>query len=165
MGGLLTVEIGTVFWASLAFIIVLLILRKAAWGPILKGLREREVTIEESLRQAEKARQEMTNLKSDNEKMIKEARQERERVMQEARDMGDSIIAESKAKAKAEGDRLVESAREAIKNEKASAMNELKNQVASLSIDIAEKVVRGHLANDENQKQLVDSLVKDADLN
>ena len=79
MGGLLTVEIGTVFWASLAFIIVLLILRKAAWGPILKGLREREETIEESLRQAEKARQEMTNLKSDNEKMIKEAREERER--------------------------------------------------------------------------------------
>lgn len=165
MGELLTVEIGTVFWASLAFIIVLLILRKAAWSPILKGLREREESIEDSLREAEKARQEMTNLKSDNEKMIQEARAERERVMQEARSVGDSIVADAKAKAKVEADRLVESAREAIKNEKAAAMNDLKNQVAELSIDIAEKVVRGHLANDESQKQLLESLVKDVDLN
>ena len=163
-GGLLSVEYGTVFWTTLAFVIVLILLKKMAWGPILKALKEREESIERSLSEAEEARQEMANLNSDNERMMKEARVERDAMLKEAREMGDQAIADAKAKAKEEADKMVENARVAIQNEKAAAMSDIKNQVAGLSIEIAEKVVKERLQGDAEQQKLVESLMNDVNL-
>lgn len=163
-GGLLSVEFGTVFWTTLAFVIVLILLKKMAWGPILKALKEREEHIERSLSEAEEARQEMANLNSDNEKMMKEARVERDAMLKEAREMGDQAIADAKTKAKVEADKMVENARVAIQNEKAAAITDIKNQVAGLSIEIAEKVVKERLQGDEQQQKLVQSLMNEVNL-
>ena len=165
MDALLSPSLGTMIWASIAFIVVLVILRKAAWGPILNGLKEREESIANSLNQAEKARQEIADLKSDNEKLLQEARNERDAILKEAREMKDGIIAEAKNQAKVEADKLVASAKEAVQNEKAAALAELKQHVAHLSLDIAEKLVRENLSNDDKQKELVGKLLDETDLN
>lgn len=165
MDALLSPSLGTMVWATIAFLVVLFVMRKYAWGPILQGLKDREQTIANSLNEAEQARREIANLKSDNEKLLQEARNERDAILREARDLKEQIVAEAKAKAKEEADRVTASAREAIQNEKMAAMAELKSHVASLSLDIAEKVVRTHLADQENQKQLVTKLLGETDLN
>ncbi|MFM1932868.1 MAG: synthase subunit [Bacteroidota bacterium] len=165
MDALLSPSLGTMVWATIAFLVVLFVMRKYAWGPILQGLKDREQTIANSLNEAEQARREIANLKSDNEKLLQEARNERDAILREARDLKEQIVAEAKAKAKEEADRVTASAREAIQNEKLAAMAELKSHVASLSLDIAEKVVRTHLADQENQKQLVTKLLGETDLN
>jgi F-type H+-transporting ATPase subunit b len=165
MDALLSPSLGTMVWASIAFIIVLIILRRAAWGPILKGLKDREESIASSLNEAEKARDEIANLKSDNEKLLQEARNERDAILREAREMKDQMVADAKSQAKVEAEKMINSAREAVQNEKAAALAELKSHVASLSLEIAEKVVRQKLADDASQKELVDQLLKETDLN
>lgn len=158
---LVTPEIGLVFWTSLVFIIVLIILRRVAWKPILTAVSEREESIENALSSAEKAREEVANMKADNERILNEARAERDAILKEAREMKDSIVAEAKAKATEEGDKMITAAQEAIHNQKQAAITELKNQVAALSIEIAEKILRQQLANKDSQKEMVDKMLKE----
>lgn len=156
---------GLIFWMSLTFLIVLFLLKKFAWKPILGMIKERETSIESALNAAQKAKEEMASLQQSNERLIAEARVERDTLLKEAREMKDTIIAEAKTKATAEANRLVSAARETINNEKMAAITELKNQVAAMSIEIAEKIIRSELANDEKQKTLVTTLLKDVTLN
>jgi F-type H+-transporting ATPase subunit b len=165
MEGLLSVSLGTVFWASISFLIVLILLKKMAWKPILQALKDREESIENALSEAEKARSEMANLQSDNEKFLKEARIERDHILKEAREMRDSMITDAKGKAQGEADKMIESAREAIENEKNAAIADMKAQVASLSLDIAEKVIRQKLSDDSQQQLLVEGMLNDVKLN
>jgi F-type H+-transporting ATPase subunit b len=162
---LVTPSIGLMFWTSLVFVILLFLLAKFAWKPILKSVKEREVKIESALEASEKARTEMALLKSQNEDLRKEALVERDALLKEAREIKDKMVAEAKVTAKEEGERIIESAREAIKNEKMAAVIEIKNQVATLSIEIAEKIVKEKLSTDEKQKTLVDGLVEEINLN
>jgi F-type H+-transporting ATPase subunit b len=162
---LITPQIGLIFWMVVTFVTVLFILKKFAWKPILSALSEREKNIQEALDTAKKAKEEMAALKSDNERLIQEARAERDQMLREARDTKDAIIAESKSKAQAEANKIMAAARDTINTEKNAAINELKNQVASMSIEIAEKILRHELSNDEKQKALMQNLIKDISLN
>lgn len=162
---LLQPAFGLVFWMLVSFLIVLFILGKFAWKPILKALKERETSIEDALRSADKAREAMENLKADNEKLLSDARAERERMLREARDTKDAIINEAKGKATTEANRLLQMAREAINNEKQAAITELKNQVATLSIEIAEKILREQLKDSAKQKELAEKYLKEVKLN
>jgi F-type H+-transporting ATPase subunit b len=158
-------EFGLVFWMTVSFLIVVFILRKFAWGPILSSLKERETSIEDALNAAKKAKDEVANMKAENEQLLKQARNERDMMLKEARDTKDAIVNEARAKAQTEADRMITIARETIQNEKMAAITELKNQVATLSIEIAEKVIRQQLASDEKQRALVNDLLKDVKLN
>ncbi len=162
---LVTPDIGLLFWMLVSFSIVLFLLKKYAWKPIMKSLNEREQNITEALNTARKAKEEMAALKSDNERLLNEARGERDKMLKEARDTKDSIISEAKGKAQSEANKIMASARDAINNEKMAAINELKNQVAKMSIEIAEKILRQELSNDEKQKALMENLIKDISLN
>lgn len=162
---LVTPDIGLLFWMLVSFGIVLFLLKKYAWKPILKTLSEREQNIKEALNTARKAKEEMAALKSDNERLINEARAERDKMLRDARDTKDAIVAEAKTKAQAEANKILTQAREAINNEKMAAIVELKNQVASMSIEIAEKILRQELSSDEKQKALMENLIKDISLN
>jgi F-type H+-transporting ATPase subunit b len=159
MDGLLSVSYGTVFWATVAFLIVAFLLKKMAWGPILKSLEERSQGIENALNEAERARQEMSKLQAGNEQLLREARDERDRILVEAKALKDSIVSEARAKATEESTRIIESARQEIDNQKKAAITELKNQVATLSVDIAEKLTREKLSDSEKQKALNESLI------
>lgn len=158
-------SLGLVFWTTLSFLIVLIILRKAAWKPILASLKEREDKIQDALDSAEKAKEEMAKLQASNEALLKEARNEREVMLRDARDMKDKIVGEAKDRAQAEADKILSNAREAIRNDKNAAIAELKNQVGVLAIEIAEKVLIEQLSNDEKQKALVQRLMQDVSLN
>jgi F-type H+-transporting ATPase subunit b len=158
-------EFGLVFWMTVSFLIVVFILRKFAWGPILSSLKERETSIEDALNAAKKAKDEVANMKAENEQLLKQARNERDMMLKEARDTKDAIVNEARAKAQSEADRMITAARESIQNEKMAAITELKNQVATLSIEIAEKVIRQQLASEDKQKALVNDLLKDVKLN
>jgi F-type H+-transporting ATPase subunit b len=138
---------------------------KFAFPAILNGLKEREQGIQEALDSAKKAREEMAGLKAENEKILMDARNERDRILKEARETKDQIVNEARTKAQTEGDRMITIAREAIQNEKMAAITELKNQVATLSIEIAEKVIRQQLSSEEKQKALVQDLLKDVKMN
>jgi len=150
---------------SIIFLILLFVLIKFGWKPILSSIETRENSITEAIEQAKKAREEMANLKSDNEKILKDARAERDAVLKEAREMKDKIISEAKNAAKSEGEKMLELAKNAIQNEKMAAMTEIKNQLANLSIDIAEKVLKKELSNKADQEALVQNLVKETNLN
>ena len=156
---------GLIFWMVISFGLILFILKKFAWKPILNMLHEREASIQNALDSAEKAKEEMKSLQSSNERILAEARAERDAMLKDARETREKVIAESKAIAKKEGDRLLTSARESIQNEKMAAITELKNQVATLSIEIAEKILKSELSSDEKQKTLVNTLLKDVNLN
>ena len=158
-------EIGLVFWMLLAFLLLLFVLRKFAWTPIMEMLRQREDTIEEALNSANKAREEMQQLQFSNEQLLHQAKEERDAILREARKIKDSIIEESKIKAKEEAQRIVDAAKESIQYEKLSAMTELKNQIALLSIEIAEKVLVHELSEPEKQKALIGQLMNDIKLN
>ena len=162
---LVTPDIGLLFWMLVSFGIVLFLLRKFAWKPILSSLRSREESISEALNTARKTKEEMAALKSDNEKLIQQARAERDAMLKEARDTKDAIISESKVKAQAEANKILAAARETINTEKNAAVAELKNQVASMSIEIAEKILRQELSKDEKQKSLMENLMRDVPLN
>src|ERR1700756_3354613 len=152
--GLVTPAFGLIFWMLVTFAIIFFILKKFAWKPILKMIQEREHGIEKALKSADDALETMRELKSSNEKILAEARAEK-----------DAIINEAKTKAKQEADKLVAQARETINTEKLAAIAELKAQVATLSIDIAEKILKEHLSSDDKQKTLVNNLVKEVTLN
>ncbi len=158
-------EFGLVFWMTVSFLIVLFLLKKFAWKPILASLKERETSIEDALNSAKKARDEVSNMKAENERILQEARNERDLMLKQARETKDMIVNEARGKAQTEADRIIAIARESINNEKMAAITELKNQVATLSIEIAEKVIRQQLSSDEKQKALVNDLLKDVKLN
>ena len=165
LGSLITPGIGLIFWTSVVFVLLLLILSKFAWKPILNAMKTREQGIEDALASAERALNDMRELKSNNERILNEARAERDAMLKEARETKESIIAEAKQKAQADADRIMTTARDQIRNEKNAAVAELKNQVAQLSIEIAEKILKSELSNDEKQKTLVSNLMKDVNLN
>lgn len=155
---------GLFFWQILIFVGLLLLLRKFAWKPILKSVNDREEGIRGALESAENARKEMQNLQADNERILNEARAERDGMLKEARQLKENMIAEAKAEAQAEADKVVASAQATIANEKKAAIAELKSQVATLSVEIAEKVVRQELSDKNKQMELVDSMLGDVTL-
>lgn len=156
---------GLVFWTVISFLFLLFILRKFAWKPILGAVSDREQGIKEALASAEKAKLEMANLQADNEKLLQEARAEREAMLKEARELKAKMIADAKEEAQAEANKTIANAQVAILGEKKAAIAELKETVASLSVEIAEKVVKNELSNKDKQLELVDSMLKDANLN
>jgi F-type H+-transporting ATPase subunit b len=158
-------SVGLFFWQSLVFVALILLLRKFAWKPILNAVNAREESIENALNSAEDAKKEMANLTASNERLLNEAREERDALMKEAREMKADIVAKAKEEAKVEGEKMIAGAKEAIEMERKAAIVELKNQVAALSIDIAEKIVKGNLAADDKQKALVNELVEEVNLN
>lgn len=162
---LVTPDVGLIFWTTLTFIILLFLLAKFAWKPILKAVKDRETSILSALQSADKAREEMERLKSDNEQILREARAERDGILKDAREISDKMIAEAKAKANAEGAKMIEQAREQIENQKMAAITELKNQVAKMSIDIAEKIIRKELSDKASQEALVGDQLQDFKLN
>lgn len=155
---------GLVFWMTLSFLTVLFILARFAWKPILTSLREREQGIEDALNESKRMREEMGRMQASNEEMMRQAREEREQLLKEARDIRDREIADAKARAKAEADALLGRAREDIRNEKNAAITEMKNQVAELSIQIAERILKEKLGDAAVQKALVDKVMNEADL-
>lgn len=158
-------SLGLMIWTTLVFLVLLFLLTKFAWKPVLKAVKERESKIDEALKAAENTKLEMAKLKSQNEEMKQEAIAAREVMMREAKETKDSIIAEAKNIAKSESEKIISSAREEIKAEKNAAMSEIKNQVAMLSIEIAEKIVKEKLGADEKQKALVDNIIEEVNLN
>jgi F-type H+-transporting ATPase subunit b len=163
--GLVTPGLGLIIWTTLAFFTVLFLLKKLAWKPILTAIKTREESIENALKASEKALAEVEAVKSSAEKEQKKAREERDAILKEARDMKDAIISEAKTKATAEADRILLNARESIKNEKLAAIAELKNQVATLSIDIAEKILKSELSAENKQNTVINNLVNEINLN
>ena len=162
---LVTPAIGLLFWMLVTFSLLLFILKKFAWKPILKAVNEREEKIQGALDAAEKAKLEMAKLKSQNEEMRQAALIERDNLLKEAREVKERLILEAKKAANAESDRIMASAREEIKNEKIAAISEIKTQVAMLSVEIAEKIVKEKLSSDDKQKALVDGLIGEVTLN
>ncbi len=159
---LLTPSPGLIFWMLVVFLVLVFILSKYAWGPIINGLRERENEIQGALDMAKKTKEEMAKLKSDNERLIIEANAARDRIIKEGKEAADRLIEAAKDKATAEGNRIIESARETIRSEQAAAIAQIKKEVATLSIDIAEKVLRRELNDKSAQEKLVADLVKDS---
>ncbi|MCF6168085.1 F0F1 ATP synthase subunit B [Lutibacter sp.] len=152
---------GLFFWQSLLFIVLLLLLRKFAWKPILNAIDEREEGIKSALEEAENARKEMQNLTADNERILKQARIERDALLKEAREMKESIISEAKGAAQIQATKVIEQAQATIQAEKQAAITDLKNQVAELSLGIAEKVVREELSDKNKQIKLVEDMLKE----
>jgi F-type H+-transporting ATPase subunit b len=158
-------SIGLLFWQLVIFLILLFLLTKFAWKPILSSLKERENSIEGALRMADQAKLEMQLLKAGNEKLLAEARLERDNILKEASAIATQQIEDAKTKASEEGQRLISQAREAIQNEKNAALAEVKNTAAQLSIDIAERILRRELTDASAQTQLVDAYLKEVKLN
>jgi F-type H+-transporting ATPase subunit b len=161
---LIEFSFGLIFWMTVSFLVVLYILGKFAWKPILGVLGERERTIEDALNEAKKARAEFAAMTAQNEELMRAAREEREVLLKEARDIRDREISEAKVKAKAEGDAMISRAREEIRNEKNAAITEMKNQVAELSILVAERILKEKLGDPAAQKALVDKVMAEADM-
>jgi F-type H+-transporting ATPase subunit b len=161
---LLKPDPGLLFWMCVSFGIVVLLLSKYAWKPILNSVKSREQSIEDALNEAKKMRAEIADMKAGNEALMAQAREEREVMLKEARDIRDKEIAEAKNKAKTEADALLGRAREDIRNEKLRAIGELKTQVADLSLQVAETILRDKLGNNVAQEALVDKVMKDAEL-
>ena len=162
---LVTPGFGLIFWTSVVFIILLVLLKRMAWTPILNNVDARNKSIEEALEAAKNAREEMSNLKADNDRILKEARSERDEMLKEARELKANIISEAKNAAKDEADKMIASAKVVIENEKAGAISELKNTVGSLSVDIAEKVLRAELKDVDKQNAFIADMLKDIKLN
>ena len=157
--------IGLIFWTLISFIILLVILGKFAWKPILGAVTERERSIEEALQKAEAAKEEMARLTGENEELLKQARIERDLILREAKHVKDQIISEAKDAAQKEGARMIEKARLEIDNQTAIAMAGVKEQVATLSIEIAEKILRKQFEDQRKQEELVEDLLKKVKLN
>ncbi|MFO8145930.1 MAG: F0F1 ATP synthase subunit B [Bacteroidota bacterium] len=162
---LITPEIGLFFWQTIVFLVLIILMAKFAWKPILGAVKSREDSINDALASAENAKKEMQNLKADNEKLLKEARGERDALLREAREIKDKMIADAGAEAQEKANQIVAQAQITIQNEKNAAMADIKNQVASLSIEIAEKVVREELSNKDKQRKLVETMLDDVTLN
>lgn len=162
---LLIPEIGTLIWQTIAFLILLFLLAKFAWKPVLKSIGERERSIESALDAAEKAKEEMARLTSENDQLLKAARAERDLILNEAKTLKEQILRDAKEQASEEGTKLVERARQEIEHQKALALGEVKNQVSSLALDIARKVLHKEYQSTDNQEALVEELLKDIRVN
>ncbi|MEO6285003.1 MAG: F0F1 ATP synthase subunit B [Dyadobacter sp.] len=162
---LLTPNPGLIFWMLVVFLLVVFILAKFAWKPIINGLKERENEIQGALDLAERTRAEMVKLKADNEKLIVEANAIRDQILRDAKDAADRTILESKDKASVEAQKMIESAREAIRNEQQVAVAKIRKEVATLSLEIAEKVLNRELKDKEAQEKLIAELASSARLN
>lgn len=158
-------SIGMFFWQTLLFLVLLFLLRKFAWKPILNAVNSREENIQEALDMAVKTKAEMKKLQTQNENLVKEARVERDQMIKEAKETGNKLVEDSKKKAKEEADKIIENARASINSEKNAAIAELKGQVASVAIEIAEKVLRENLSSSDKQKTLASKLAEDISLN
>ena len=161
---LITPDVGLLFWTLVSFIILYLILRKFAWGPILGAVKEREESIKAALDATDNAKKEMENLKADNEKILNEAKTERETMLKEAREMKSKLISDAENEAKVKAKTMVEAAKTAIQNEKNSAMNELRNTVVDLSVGIAEKLISEELADKDKQLKMIEEILDDSKL-
>lgn len=157
--------IGLLFWMTLTFIILLFLLAKFAWKPILNAVNEREVSIQDALNQAQLAKEEMAQLKSDNERIIREARAERDAILKEAREIKEKIVSDAKDIAKVEGDKMIAQARQSIVAEKFAAVAEIKNQIGSLSVQIAESILKQKLDTTDAHNQLVENILKQPNQN
>jgi len=157
-------SIGLFFWQTVIFVCLIFLLKKYAWKPILDSVNEREEGIKNALLSAERAKEEMASLQSDNEQTLKKARLERDGLLKEAREIKQKLIDDAKNEASAEAKKILIQAQETIKSEKNAAIVDLKNQVANLSVEIAEKVLKEKLSNDKSQMELVKELVKDVSL-
>jgi len=153
-----------VFWTTIIFILFFLLLKKLAWKPILRAVKDREDSINNALESAEEARKEMQNLVADNERILKEARVERDSLLKDAREIKDKMIAEAKDEANSQSDKIIKQAKVSIENEKQAAIIDLKNQVAELSIGIAEKVIKEELSNKDKQIELIEKMLDEATL-
>jgi F-type H+-transporting ATPase subunit b len=156
---LVTPDFGLLFWQLLTFIAVFFVLSKFAWKPIMTGLKEREESIESALSEARKAKEEMSSLKADNDKLLLVARKEKDKMLQEAQHMANTLIQDAKDRTVKETNAMINSAREEIETSKEAALAELKNYLASTSLEIAEKVIRKNLSTDAAQQQLVKDLL------
>jgi len=156
---------GLIIWTTIIFTLLLIVLKKYAWKPILTAVDERNKSIAEALNSAEKAKEEMALLNADNEKILNEAKIQRDLLLKEARDIKTGIINEAKEKASNEAAKILNSAKEQIENEKMKAITELKNSVATLSIDIAEKVLKRELQEGASQEEFIAGTLKNTDLN
>jgi F-type H+-transporting ATPase subunit b len=157
-------SLGLFFWQLILFVALVLLLKKFAWKPILNAVNDREEGILKALESAENARKEMQNLTADNERILKEARIERDAMLKEAREMKDGIISEAKSEAHAQATKVIEQAKATIESEKHAAIAEIKNQVAELSLGIAEKVMRSELSDKNKQIKLVEDMLKEVKL-
>lgn len=162
---LLTPGTGLIIWQLIVFVGLFLLLSKIAWKPIISSLKERETSIQEALSTAERARLEMAQLKSDNEKLLKEAREERDKILHGAREAANRLKDEAQLDAKKAADKIIEDARAAINIEKQAALKEVKIQVAMFSLEVAEKLMKKNLADDKSQKELVEGYLKDIKVN
>tara|TARA_B100000497_G_C7694777_1_gene423869 strand:+ start:3253 stop:3747 length:495 start_codon:yes stop_codon:yes gene_type:complete len=162
---IVTPGFGLLFWTTITFMLLLFVLTKFAWKPILNAVKEREEAIDGALEAAEKAKKDLMSLKSSNEDLLKEARAERDQIMKEAREIKENTISEAKELAKMEASKVLDSAREQINNEKLAAMTEVKNQAAKLAIDMAEKVLRSELKDPTSQEEMVNRAMDEVKLN
>lgn len=156
---------GLFIWQVVIFVGLILLLKKLAWKPILDAVNEREEGIKNALESAENAKKEMQDLQADNQRILQEARLERDSMLKEAREMKEKIVADAKNEAQTQGQKMIEQAKAAIESEKNAAMNELKLQVSTLSLSIAEKVLKDELSNKEAQTKLVEKMLGDVKLN
>lgn len=162
---LLTPDPGLLIWTLLAFLIVFFILKKMAWPAIIKGLKDRETSIEEAIASAEKVKAEMATLKNENEALMAQAREERAVMIKEAKEQTLKMISEAKDKAKSEYDRIVADAQVAISQQKNAALTEVKNQVGALVIEVSEKILRRELSNKAEQEKYINQLAEEVKLN
>ena len=162
---LLLPELGLFIWTLLAFVIVFLILKKFAWKPILATLNDREKSIADSIASADKVRQEMANMKSENEQLLNQAREERSLMLKEAKDTKDKIVNDAKAQAIEEANKIMADARAQIQNEKMAALTDVKNQMGKLVIEVSEKVLRKELSDKSAQENYISTLAKEIKLN
>ena len=163
--GLVMPEFGLFFWMVLSFSILLWLLKRFAWGPILKALSERENSIDAALKSAENAKEEMVRLQSGNEKILKEAILEREKIVKEARDLKDSIIRNAKLEAGIEAGKVMENARATIEHERVAAISDIKKLIANFSVEIAGKILEDKLKDESQQKELVQNYIDQINLN
>ena len=162
---LLTPSIGNIFWTAVVFLLLVVLLRAFAWKPILSAVATRENNIQDAINQAIIAKKEMETLKADNERILREAKFERDSILKEAREIKERIVAEAKDAAKAEGDKLIEAAKQSIAAEKNAAMADIKTQIGTLSVNIAESILKQKLDNSEAQNELVQNYLNKSNLN
>jgi F-type H+-transporting ATPase subunit b len=156
---------GLFFWQLIILVILITLMVKFAWKPIMEAITAREEGITNALLAAENAKKDMQNLQADNEKLLAEARAERDSMVKEARELKDKMIADAKEEAQLQGEKMISQAKASIESEKNAAMAEIKNQVSTLSIEIAEKILKKELTSTEAQSQLVEKMLVDAKLN
>jgi F-type H+-transporting ATPase subunit b len=162
---LLTPGTGLILWQTFVFLLLVFLLAKFAWKPILGSLKEREESIQQALDSAEKAKLEMAALKADNEKLLREARDERDKILRDARDAAGRLHDQAQADAKKNADKIIEDAKAIIQTEKNAALRDVKEQVAMFSLEIAEKLIKNNLKDDKAQRELAETFIKDLKLN